>query len=268
MSLEMMWNEDEANNTSNMFNRIIFSLQNIENSLDGIDSKASKIGVTLNTSQIKADIDDCNNKIENIIRSILAYLNILEYTEEKNVDIANAIMSLDLLGKGFEIKNTGSKFELWKDGVEYDIKIGSIPGYNGDIKYKFFILDPKGADKNIPTAFFLDGDGPSAASELKDDAAVVSTITSLSGAYENYGEYGDRGGYNKIPLTGINYGGLQKPNVRFIYMPNNGTRWHSTGTSEFDKIVDYIVENYDIDQNNMTLIGHSARRVSCSKIRK
>ena len=63
-----------------MFNRIIFSLQNIENSLDGIDSKASKIGVTLNTSQIKADIDDCNNKIENIIRSILEILIMLSYS--------------------------------------------------------------------------------------------------------------------------------------------------------------------------------------------
>ena len=38
----MMWNEDEANNTSNMFNRIIFSLQNIENSLDGMIQKQAK----------------------------------------------------------------------------------------------------------------------------------------------------------------------------------------------------------------------------------
>ena len=100
MALEMMWNEDEANNTSNMFNRISLSLQSIENSLDGIDSKASRIGITLNTSKIKNDINASRDKIRDMMTKIIEKIVELTSVEEKNINLLYKI----LMEMGTEIR--------------------------------------------------------------------------------------------------------------------------------------------------------------------
>ncbi len=81
-------------------------------------------------------------------------------------------------------------------------------------------------------------------------------------------KYGSQGGYKKLLLAGINYGGLEKPNARFVYLPNNGHRWHTVSATDFDGVIKELEAKYDINTKNMTLLGHSARRTSSGTICK
>lgn len=167
--------------------------------------------------------------------------------------INNTIESINKVAE--KIKTEG--VSIWKDGIEYTFKSNKV-NVNGR-NYTYHMLEPKNPDPNIPTLFCLDGDGQ-------------SLLAGVSGEYMEGIANGEKSFWEQthLPLAAINQSGLDKPNIRTVYLPNpsDSIKACAMSTGVFYEIVEAIVEQNDnkIDINNMSILGHSARRKSCCTV--
>ena len=238
-------------------------MSSAKDALNGIDTSGIELP-TLNISTVCSNIQSDINSINTVIRSIMQIIAEMNAAENDNVNIIKGLLlgaingikyladnaatisfmfQNDISSQGIDAKFTGNGVELWKGNIKYDVKFEKIEGVIGG-PFRCFILEPENPEANIPTAFILDGDGKNAV-QADDNDYWVNVIKTRT--------------VKEIMLTAINNGGLEKPNARFIYLPNNGTWWSKRKTTTFDEIVGKLTERYNIDVSNMSLIGHSGR---------
>ena len=270
MSGEIKYNEDKIADALSKLGTLGEKLSSAKDVLNGIDTSCIELpalNISTVCSNIQSDIDSINAVIREIMQ-IIAGMNI---AENNNLDIIKGILlgaikgvkyiadnattlsfmlQNDISSQGINAKFTGNGVELWKENVKYTVKFEKVY-VEGNGYFRCFIMEPENPEANIPTAFILDGHGPNAVQSTDNDYWVDVIGTRRD---------------QKIMLTAINNGGLERPNARFIYLPNNGTYWDSREAITFDKIVENLTQNYNIDVNNMSLIGHSSRRKSCCRI--
>ena len=282
MSGEIKYNEDKIADALSKLGTLGEKLSSAKDVLNGIDTSGIELpalNIATVCGNIQNDIDGINAVIGEIMQ-IIAGMNI---AENNNLDIIKGILLGAVNGAKYLIDNattlsfllqndtssqeidakfTSNGVELWKGNIKYNVKFESV-FIEGSGTFRCFVMEPENPDDNIPTAFLLDGHGASAVSGISADN-VIKSIESIGGAASVFGPAGD--GYQQLMLTAINNCGLEKPNARFIYMPNNGPFWDARKADTFDAIVKKLANSYNIDTSNMTLIGHSSRRKSCCRI--
>lgn len=229
---------------------------NIQNNINSINAVIGSI------MQIIAEMNIAENNNLDIIKGILlGAVNGAKYLID-NATTLSFLLQNDISSQGIDVKFTDNGVELWKGNIKYNVKCESV-FIEGSGTFRCFVMEPENPEANIPTAFILDGHGASAVSNVATDN-VIKSIESIGGAASVFGSAGD--GYQQLMLTAINNCELEKPNARFIYMPNNGPYWDGRTTDTFDAIIKKLTNSYNIDTSNMTLIGHSSRRKSCCTI--
>ena len=282
MSGEIKYNEDKIADALSKLGTLGEKLSSAKDVLNGIDTSGIELpalNIVTVCGNIQNNIDGINTVIGDIMQ-IIAGMNI---AENNNLDIIKGILlgavngakylidnattlsfllQNDISSQGIDVKFTDKGVELWKGNIKYNVKCESV-FIEGSGTFRCFVMEPENPEANIPTAFILDGHGASAVSNVATDN-VIKSIESIEGAASIFGAGGF--GYKQLMLTAINNCGLEKPNARFIYMPNNGPYWDSRTKSTFDAVVKKLVSSYNIDTSNMTLIGHSSRRKSCCRI--
>ena len=270
MSGEIKCAEEEVKTALSELETLIQKLSSAKDALNGIDTSGLELA-TLNVSTVCTNIQNSINSINAITGSIIQIIAEMNAAENDNVNIIKGILlgaikgvkyiadnattlsfmlKNDISLQGINAKFTGNGVELWKENVKYTVKFEKVY-VEGNGYFRCFIMEPENPEANIPTAFILDGHGPNAVQSTDNDYWVDVIGTRRD---------------QKIMLTAINNGGLERPNARFVYLPNNGTYWDSREAITFDKIVENLTQNYNIDVNNMSLIGHSSRRKSSCRI--
>lgn len=282
MSGEIKCAEEEVKTALSELEALSQKLSSVKDVLNGIDTSGLEL-LTLNLSTVCSNIQNSINSINAITGSIIQIIAEMNAAENNNVNIIKGILlgaikgvkcladnattlgfmsQNDISSQGIDAKFTSNGVELWKGNIKYNVKFESV-FIEGSGTFRCFVMEPENPDDNIPTAFLLDGHGASAVSGVSSDN-VIESIKSIEGASKVFGPAGD--GYQQLMLTAINNCGLEKPNARFIYMPNNGPFWDARTKDTFDAIVKKLANSYNIDTSNMTLIGHSSRRKSCCTI--
>ncbi|MBO5413704.1 MAG: hypothetical protein J6A29_05415 [Clostridia bacterium] len=276
MSEQIAYDEEKVDNNALMqLNTTTDYLKEAVSNLEGIN--AGDLEINLEIDMIQSNINENINTVMQIKFKIMTILSDYIRAENKSkqlideiydgitslfgklIDIGRSFLPTDLNSNTTEIKN---KFNLWKEGIKYTVTKGVVEGNDGKIytgRYGYFIIEPENPDSNIPTVFCFDGDA-----ESKFAGSGANYIEGLITDSE-----GNDAMQKTLPFGCLAKEGLAKPNIRFIYIPNQtfSSRMNALEPNRFYMLVDGIISDYNndpnretkIDVDNLNIMGHSAR---------